>query len=320
VLLLEVGEHKTAADYMRWEAKANHDLWWPITQAFAEPPPVGHRGHAVPRPLRRRWHDDQHEGRPAPARRGLREVVRRERPARRRRRAVRRGDLLPYSSASSSGSGSQAQTDWQQCVKTVEPGFAGARRDARAGDSYTDANCMRCGSCLQGCPTNAGKSTLNVYIHPPWASGRLELRAGCEVQRVLIEDGGDGPAGTGVEYLDPAGERSRSTPTSWSSPRARSRPPAADPLGRARDRRRLARAPADRAQPRLSPLAPRLRPVRRDPGRPPRLSDHRALHEFQRDADGGFIVEASTIMDPIAFATLSATSRACRCGVRSWSM
>ena len=35
--------------------------------------------------------------------------------------------------------------------------------------SYTDANCMRCGSCLQGCPTNAGKSTLNTYIHPAWA-------------------------------------------------------------------------------------------------------------------------------------------------------
>jgi len=37
--------------------------------------------------------------------------------------------------------------------------------------SYTDANCMRCGSCLQGCPTNAGKNSMNVYIHPPWAQG-----------------------------------------------------------------------------------------------------------------------------------------------------
>ena len=30
--------------------------------------------------------------------------------------------------------------------------------------SYTDGNCMHCGSCLQGCPTNAGKSTQNTYI------------------------------------------------------------------------------------------------------------------------------------------------------------
>jgi choline dehydrogenase-like flavoprotein len=36
VLLLEAGPHKTAADYMRWEARATHELWWPL--AFAEPP------------------------------------------------------------------------------------------------------------------------------------------------------------------------------------------------------------------------------------------------------------------------------------------
>ena len=40
VLLLEVGPYKTAADYMRWEARATHEMWWPI--AFAEPPePTG---------------------------------------------------------------------------------------------------------------------------------------------------------------------------------------------------------------------------------------------------------------------------------------
>ena len=27
VLLLEAGPHKTAADYMRWEARANHEMW-----------------------------------------------------------------------------------------------------------------------------------------------------------------------------------------------------------------------------------------------------------------------------------------------------
>ena len=30
---------------------------------------------------------------------------------------------------------------------------------------------MSCGSCLQGCPTNAGKSTMNTYIHDAWAQG-----------------------------------------------------------------------------------------------------------------------------------------------------
>ena len=30
VLLLECGPHRTAADFTRWEAKANHDFWWPV--------------------------------------------------------------------------------------------------------------------------------------------------------------------------------------------------------------------------------------------------------------------------------------------------
>ena len=33
VLLLEAGAHRTAADFTRWEAKATHDLWWPLRLA-----------------------------------------------------------------------------------------------------------------------------------------------------------------------------------------------------------------------------------------------------------------------------------------------
>ena len=33
VLLLEAGPHRTAADFMRWEAHANHDIWWPLRLA-----------------------------------------------------------------------------------------------------------------------------------------------------------------------------------------------------------------------------------------------------------------------------------------------
>jgi choline dehydrogenase-like flavoprotein len=88
VLLLEVGEHRSAADFVRWEAKANRDLWWPITQAVPATP----EGQAV----------TLFRGRCVgggttintkvglrPPRRGLCEVVRGERPARRRRRAFR---------------------------------------------------------------------------------------------------------------------------------------------------------------------------------------------------------------------------------------
>src|SRR5436190_14898821 len=51
VLLLESGPHKTAADFMRWEARANHEIWWP--PVFAEPPGpeepplIVFRGHCV---------------------------------------------------------------------------------------------------------------------------------------------------------------------------------------------------------------------------------------------------------------------------------
>jgi len=33
VLLLEAGPHLTAADFVRWEAKATHDLFWPLRLA-----------------------------------------------------------------------------------------------------------------------------------------------------------------------------------------------------------------------------------------------------------------------------------------------
>jgi choline dehydrogenase-like flavoprotein len=30
VLLLKIGPHFTARDFVRWEAKAFHDFWWPL--------------------------------------------------------------------------------------------------------------------------------------------------------------------------------------------------------------------------------------------------------------------------------------------------
>jgi len=34
VALLELGPHRTARDFRRWEAHASHDLWWPIRFAM----------------------------------------------------------------------------------------------------------------------------------------------------------------------------------------------------------------------------------------------------------------------------------------------
>ncbi len=164
------------------------------------------RSCADRRPVRRRLDDDQHEGRAARACEGLREVARGERARRRGRDAVRRGrPRAALRAASSSDSASASAPTGRKSVHTVEPGFRALGAELEPVHSYTDANCMSCGSCLQGCPTNAGKSTLNTYIHDAWAAGRLVLRADARVERVVIEDG----EAKGVEYVDGAGTSTR---------------------------------------------------------------------------------------------------------------
>ena len=120
-------------------------------------------------------------------------------------------DLAPHFERVEARLGVRERSDWQTCVHTVVPGFEAMGAELEPVMSYTDANCMRCGSCLQGCPTNAGKNSMNVYIHPPWAEGRLTLRAGCTVRRVVIEDRGSGLEATGVRVR----RRRRAARTAW---------------------------------------------------------------------------------------------------------
>ena len=197
VLLLELGPHLTAADFTRWEAKATHDLWWPIRFALID----GGAGGAMPLlggrcvggtttvntkvALRAtdedyaKWHEAAGivgaGGAPFGA-----------------------SDLDPHYEAVERRLGVRERSDWRKSVRTVEPAFDKLGAPLEPVLSYTDANCMSCGSCLQGCPTNAGKSTLNTYIHDAWAAGRLELRAHARVERIVIEAG----EAKGVEYVD----------------------------------------------------------------------------------------------------------------------
>jgi choline dehydrogenase-like flavoprotein len=303
VLLLEVGQHKSAAEYTRWEAKANRDLWWPITQALPQDDggevvtlfrgrcvgggttintKVGLRAHAEDF---QKWY----------AASGLLGAG---------GKPFTQADLALYYERVERVLGVRKRTDWQQCVRTVEPGFAALGATLEPVDSYTDANCMRCGSCLQGCPTNAGKGTLNVYIHPPWQAGRLELRSGCEVLRVLIDNDRSRPQASGVEYLDPSGERRRveadvvvAAAGTLATPGLLIRSSVREVAG---------------GSPSSSLIGANLgfHPSRlvfglfdeiQDAHRVYPISAHCMTH--QADADGGFIIEASTIMDPIAFAT-----------------
>ncbi len=296
VLLLELGPHRTAADFTRWEAKATHDLWWPIRFALID----GGAGGAVgaDRPVAAsaaattintkvalrahakdlaKWHEASglvgSSGAPFGA-----------------------SDLDPHYDRVEQRLGVRERTDWPKSVRTVEPAFRALGSQLEPVRSYTDANCMSCGSCLQGCPTNAGKSTLNTYIHDAWAAGRLELRADARVDRVVIEDG----EATGVEYVDGDGTLRRV------------------------DAGAVVVAAGTLNTPQLLmrsglPDSPSSRLVGRNLGfHPVRLvfglfdepQDAHMVYPItahamghQHDEDGGFVIEATTIMDPIGFAT-----------------
>jgi choline dehydrogenase-like flavoprotein len=302
VLLLECGPHLSAADHMRWEARANHELWWPI--AFAEPPspemppmPL-FRGRCVGgtttintkvalRPCEEdyeKWHaaagllndDGETFGEP---------------------------DLLPFLERVERRLGVRERSDWQQCIRTVEPGFAAVGAELEPVMSYTDANCMRCGSCLQGCPTNAGKSSLNTYIQPAVVGAGLTLRADCDVQRVLIERDADGLVATGVRYFDAGGESH--------DVEADVVVVAGGALGTPSLllRSDVREAAGDSASSRLIGKNLGFHVARLVEGRFDEIQDAHAVYpisahcmQFQRDADGGFVVEAATVQDPIGFA------------------
>lgn len=303
VLLLEAGPYLTAADYMRWEAHANHQMWWP--PAFAEaagepgPPLPMFRGRCVGgttsintkvalRPREedyQKWHAAAgllgDSGEP-----------------------FGEADLGPFLSRVEQRLGVRERTDWQKCVHTLVPGFQALGAELKPVRSYTDVNCMRCGSCLQGCPTNAGKNTQNTYIQPALVEGRLELRAGCEVRRVIIDDRGDGPEATGVEYADAGGALhavdgdvvvlaagSIATPGLLIRSGVRS---------------------ASGGSPSSALIGEHLgfHVARLVEGLFDEIQDAHMVYpitahcmKYVRDEDGGFVVEAATVQDPIGFAT-----------------
>ena len=293
VVLLEAGPHLTAADFTRLEAKATHDLFWPLRLtplangemfAFLAGRCVGGTTTINTKVALRaherdvaKWH-------------GLTGLTNE------RGEPFARADLDPYFERVERVLGVRERRDWSKSMHTVEPGFRAMGVELEPVHSYTDVNCMRCGSCLQGCPTNAGKSTQNTYIHEAWARGLLDLRANAAVERVVIEDSGDGPRATGVEYTDAAGERH--------TVRARAVVVAAGTLN----------------TPQLlikSGLQGSwigrnlgLHPVRLVYGLFDEPQDTHMVYpisahcmDFQHDEDGGFAIEATTIQDPISFAT-----------------
>jgi choline dehydrogenase-like flavoprotein len=295
VLLLELGPHKTAADFTRWEAKATHDLWWPMRFALIDGgaggvvgliagrcvggsttinTKVGLRAHAKDFT---KWHEASgivgSGGAPfAPS------------------------DLDPHYTQVEKRLGVRERTDWKKSVRTVESAFRELGSPLEPVMSYTDGNCMSCGSCLQGCPTNAGKSTLNTYIHDAWAAGRLELRADARVERVIIENG----EAKGVEYRGSDGSLKRVdagavvvAAGTLNTPQLLQRSGVPDSPSSRLIGRNLGFHPAR--------LVFGLFDEPQDAHMVYPITAHAMSH--QHDENGGFVIEATTMMDPIGFAT-----------------
>ena len=287
--MLEAGPHKTAARLHALEAKAAHDIWWPIRFALVD---GGARGvvallggrcvggtTTINTKVALRAHEQDHEKWEAAS--GLR---------------LSQADLAPHYDRVEQRLGVRERTDWRKSVRTVESAFRELGAPLEAVRAYTDSNCMSCGSCLQGCPTNAGKSTLNTYIHDAWAAGKLALRADANVQRVLIEDG----EARGVEYVDSTG--------AMRQVHAGAVVVAGGTLNT--PQLLLRSGLPDTPSSRLVGRHLGFHPVRlvyglfddpQDAHMVYPITAHAMAH--QRDEHGGFVIEATTIQDPVSFAT-----------------
>jgi choline dehydrogenase-like flavoprotein len=295
VLLLELGSHYTARDFTRWESRAAMELMWPLRFAFAADgdviaflggrcvggtttinTKVALRAHA--RDVAK-WHPAS--GLTSDGSTPFADT-----------------DLAPYYERVERVLGVRERDDWSACVHTVEPAFRELGAPLEAVTAYTDANCSKCGSCIQGCPTNAGKSTMNTYIADALAAGALELRADARVERVVVENG----EATGVEYVDAAGARH--------TVRAGAVVVACGALNTPQ---LLLRSGL------TSPAIGRnlgLHPVRLVYGLFDEIQDAHMVYPItahsmahQHDEDGGFVIEATTVQDPIGFATTLSDER-----------
>ncbi len=288
VLLLEAGGHYTAADFTRWESKAGHDFWWPIRFAF----PAGDFGLGPVTLIGGRCVGGSTVINTKVALRASQRELDKWNVA--TGVALSREDLDPYYERVEQYLGVRERTDdWdlKPCVQTAKRGFDAVGANLEPTRAYTDHNCMQCGSCLQGCPTNAGKSTLNTYIHRHWLGPHLTLRPNSFVKRVLIEDG----EATGVEYVDAAtGENHRAHANavvvacgSLSTPQLLMRSGLENPnVGR-----HLGLHPAQ--------FVFGLFDEPQDAHMVAPISSH--CFDFAADQDGGFVVEAVTVQDPIGF-------------------
>ena len=186
------------------------------------------------------------------------------------------------------------RNDWTKSVHTVQARLRGARRGARVGARATPTRT----ACAAARVCRAARRTPASRRRTPTSTtrGRAACSTCARMRTSSASSSTDGKA-TGVEYTDAAGERHVGRG------------------GRGRRRCRRAEHAAAPACARAS-AAPRsarhvgLHPVRLvyglfDEPQDAHLAYPITTHcmDHQHDEDGGFVIEASTIQDPIGFAT-----------------
>ncbi|MGI8864724.1 MAG: GMC family oxidoreductase N-terminal domain-containing protein [Solirubrobacteraceae bacterium] len=294
VALLESGVHDSAHDFIRFEARATRRLWWPTRFAHTgegRPPLVMVGGRCVGGSttintkvaLRATDEDLAHWHRATGA-------------------TLSMADLEPLYERVERRLGVRERADWPLSVRTVEPGFRALGAELEPVRSYTDPSCTRCGCCYVGCPTNAGKSTLTSYIEPALSRGELDLRAGCTVTRVRLDTRYGPLRATGVDYVDQAGERQSLDASvvvvaggTLNTPQILMRSGLPD----------LGTASASHLGRHLGTHTARIVHGLFDEPQDCHLvyPITARCDAFRRDADGGFVVEATTIMEPIGLAS-----------------
>ena len=301
VLLVEAGGLHQADSHTRFELQARDRLWWPARFAGDPDDPAGQIALLAGRcvggstvintKVAMRAHPEDiakfhartgllgPSGRPfAPA------------------------DLEPWYDRVESWLGVRPRADWTPSVRRVGRGFAALGASWEPVDSYTDHNCTRCGACLTGCPSNAGKSALNTFIAPALGRGTIRLRTGTVVDRVLMERSGGRVRARGVAVTRPDGTSGTiGADTVVLAAGALSTPQI------------LFRSPEfialDTSSSRLVGRTLGLHPARLVHGLFDEAQDCHMVYpitahslDHQRDSDGGFVIEGTTIQDPVSFA------------------
>ena len=197
VLLLEAGGLHPAEDRVRFELFARSQLWWPhrttVPRTDNDEPVALLAGRCV----------------------GGTTVVNTKVAMRAAELDVDRfttetgstltmNTLLPWYEQVEERLGVRVRADWTPSVHRVHTGFAMLGAFLEPVRSYTDYTCTSCGSCTTGCPTNAGRDTLNTYLAPALARDGLRLATNRLVTQITLDTSAT-PRVTGVRYRNPDG-------------------------------------------------------------------------------------------------------------------